>query len=123
MGKRIFRVTLLYLGAAAAALGYLLLVRKLGFGIPCILHETTGFLCPGCGLTRAMVAVSKGELAAAISYNAFLIPYVLYVGWFLTGVTVRYIKGKKDPLFFGPSSLHIVMLCATVLYGIARNLV
>ncbi len=116
-------VCLIWSAAALAALLYLLFVRLVGFGVPCVLYELTGFSCPGCGLTRAAVALSRGELGEALTYNAMLLPYVGYVGWLTVRASVRYVRGEKDPLFFGPNFVHIAFLVATVIFGVVRNIV
>jgi hypothetical protein len=41
--------------------------------IPCVFHETTGFYCPGCGMTRAVHAALHGHLLAAIRFNPLMI--------------------------------------------------
>jgi hypothetical protein len=49
-------------------------------GIPCLFRATTGFECPGCGLTRACVAFARGDPARAIAFNP-LSPFVVgFVG-------------------------------------------
>jgi hypothetical protein len=43
-------------------------------GLPvdlCVLHATTGLPCPGCGMTRAISAISQGELSVALGLNPF----------------------------------------------------
>ncbi len=43
-------------------------------GLPidlCVLHRTTGFPCPGCGMTRAISAISQGEFSVALGLNPF----------------------------------------------------
>ncbi len=47
-----------------------------GLGVDlCWLHALTGLPCPGCGMSRAVAAVSQGELRVALGAN----PFVLFV--------------------------------------------
>jgi hypothetical protein len=39
--------------------------------IPCLFHLITEIPCPGCGMTRACVALSQGQIAAAWGYHPF----------------------------------------------------
>ena len=120
---RLLRVCLIWGGAGLAAVLYVLFVRLTGFGLPCVLHELTGLSCPGCGLTRAAVALSRGAWREALSYNAMLLPYVGYVGWLTVRASLRYVKGVRDVWFFGPNAVHIAFLAATVVFGVARNFI
>lgn len=69
-------------GAAVLALGALVVV--LGFLIhrsspllpKCPVHETTGFHCPGCGVTRAARALLHGDPGAAFRFNPLVMTLV-----------------------------------------------
>jgi len=37
----------------------------------CLLHASTGLPCPGCGMTRALSAISQGEFGIALGLNPF----------------------------------------------------
>ena len=39
--------------------------------IPCILHLVTDIPCPGCGMTRACIALTHGHFADAWRYHPF----------------------------------------------------
>lgn len=45
------------------------------FGIPCPFHFITGLVCPGCGMTRALLLVGQLQWGAAFLQNplAFLL--------------------------------------------------
>ena len=58
------RRALSVLGAFAAIVAVLYLLD-----IGCIFRFFTGVACPGCGMTRAWLAVLRGDLAAAIAYH------------------------------------------------------
>ena len=42
--------------------------------MPCLFHAMTGFYCPGCGGTRAVAALLRGDLVSSFCYH----PLVLY---------------------------------------------
>ena len=48
----------------------------------CPLYEKTGYYCPGCGGTRAMIAISNGRILESLYYHPFvtymLICYIEY---------------------------------------------
>lgn len=50
----------------------------------CVLRQTTGVSCPGCGTQRAVHALLHGDIAAAWGFNALfvvLIPVVAFLVW------------------------------------------
>ena len=51
---------------------------KNGQGFPCLVHLLTGFYCPGCGGTRAIRLLLKGELIKSFCYHPF-VPYLALV--------------------------------------------
>jgi Protein of unknown function (DUF2752) len=53
----------------------------------CILYNTTGLYCAGCGATRAVFALLHGRVLDALHDNALFVaalPWLLYLaGWYL----------------------------------------
>jgi len=50
---------------------FILIVAFMYFsGIHCLIRTVFGIVCPGCGLTRAILAALRLDLAAAFGYNA-----------------------------------------------------
>ena len=52
----------------------ILLVTANMFGVSlwrCFFHDYTGMPCPGCGLTRGMSALARGDLAKAVAWHPF----------------------------------------------------
>lgn len=49
------------------------------FGIPCIFQKFLGIPCPGCGMTRALVALLHFDFAGALKLNAgiYVMPVVI----------------------------------------------
>lgn len=44
-------------------------------GIPCAFHASTGLPCPGCGLTRSVMALLHGQVRESVNFHPF--------GWML----------------------------------------
>ncbi|MDO5416282.1 MAG: DUF2752 domain-containing protein [Lachnospiraceae bacterium] len=49
-----------------------------GQGFPCLFHMLTGLYCPGCGGTRAIRLLLRGEVAKSFVYHPF-VPYLALV--------------------------------------------
>ncbi len=61
-------------------------------GLPgCIILKTTGFYCPGCGATRAVLALLRGRFLTAIKYNMGLCT----LGIICVAVYLEYVSNKK----------------------------
>ena len=53
----------------------------------------TGYPCPGCGLTRGVLAIIRCDYQTAIRYNATSILWLIFIIWFCYK---RYIKGYDE---------------------------
>lgn len=60
--------------AAVAVLLYRFPPGKYRFWPPCVFHRLTGLYCPGCGNTRALAALLRGDVAGSLAWNVLLIP-------------------------------------------------
>lgn len=72
-------------------IAYFVILKKYLYSL-CPLVILTGFPCPGCGLTRAGVAVLHLDFARAWKIHPFIFPIIILAGIF---VTERYILQKK----------------------------
>lgn len=91
---------------------------------PCLFANVTGLPCPGCGMTRAMGALVRGEGSTAMQFHPFA-PGFLALGLLvaLVALTPRNLHGglvriierlevkTRAPTFF---------LLAAVIYGLLR---
>lgn len=84
---------------------YFVIGRKFLYSL-CPMVIMTGFPCPGCGLTRAMFMVLRGDFAGAWKMHPFIYGVIILVGWF--GVR-RYIQ-RKETKSLGK---WVILLCRT----------
>lgn len=59
-----------YLAVLVMAISFIFPLGGLGFDL-CPLHALTHLPCPGCGMSRAISAISQGQLSVAAALNPF----------------------------------------------------
>ena len=110
-----------------AALLVWLLVRTDPAGggqlLPCLFRQLTGLDCIGCGATRALSALLHGELAAAFSYNAFLLIWLPWLAWTLLSWWLQAVCGRQVlPRPRESRWLPIALLASALAFLVLRNL-
>jgi hypothetical protein len=113
-------------GVAAMAIGIAAVwyfdPTSVSFLPACPLYKTTGYACPGCGLTRGFHALFHGDVLTALDFNA-LTPLVAI---FLTYIFVAMfsVAARGRALVFGNWNLVLlwVALGLLIVFGIIRNL-
>ncbi len=97
----------------------LFLKMRFGVNIYCMTHQLFGLYCAGCGITRLLVSLVKGDPYTAFRYNPFLfITMIPMAGVYLYG-SYLWIKNKALPSGIGIAV--IVWGVMAVLFGILRN--
>lgn len=116
-----FSAVNLILSAALLAIGSGAVSPDL-FG-QCAFLSATGFYCPGCGGTRALFCLARGDWLGALGHYPALVYYVLLSTVFLAGHGIRLACGGALPaLRIRP--VYFAVLLALILGGWAvRNLV
>ena len=109
----------------AALLGvgvcYYLFYSLTGFGIPCVIKKVTGLQCPGCGMTRAMVALIHGDLPGAYEYNSLSITLLPLLAVYLCYRGYRYVKGTEFAFRWWEILFLTAGLVIALGYGFWRN--
>ena len=79
----------------------------------CNFYTTTGFYCPGCGGTRAVFALFRGDVLTSVFYHP-VVPYAAIVGgWFMITQTIERISHGKWKV-----AMHFRMIYVYLLLGI-----
>lgn len=120
MKNRPLRAFLFYLTATVGAGCYYLLAHCFSLSIPCIFRTVTGWLCPGCGITRMMLHLGSGDLAAAFGDNPVLFCLLPIFLFYMVAMTVRYLKGMS--LTNKAMDLGVWIITGILIFwGILRN--
>jgi hypothetical protein len=92
----------------------------------CPVNSALGLDCPGCGLTRAALALLQGDLGSALSLHAFA--PLLVMGAFLYGA-VRLLPGRSRASLLRSVGrldrrwrLSAILACGLVAYWLARQI-
>ena len=86
---------------------------KLNIHIPCLFNKVTGYECPGCGITRASLALLDGNFYQAFRYNMLL--------FILTPLYVLHAIFEKVSLIKQRNIIMTTMLVLSALFFILRN--
>ena len=108
--------------AVAAAVAVFYILAKLGIGIPCLFNRITGLLCPGCGNSRAALALMRLDIGAAFGYNLMFPVEFLYIAWVVFWCCRAYLQGK--PFAYKPPCLWLdgTVLAVVLLWWLIRNI-
>ncbi len=114
------------LACMGGAVGYTLAsnpaAADAGAAPTCLLKYTTGFVCPGCGGTRAAWYLLHGDIPAAARHHAiftFAVPFLLYmyVAW-----AGRRLFGWKLPELTISPGVMITFISVWGVWSVLRNL-
>ena len=116
--KRVFWITV----CVAAGAGLYAALALLGIGLSCPIRQVTGLQCPGCGNSRAALALLRFDFAASFQYNPLFMAQAGYILWVYVISCIRYVRGKR-PLYEPPLPwMDIVLLVVFLGWGILRNI-
>ena len=119
--KRILFVVGLTAMLIAAGLFLAFLVR-MGLTVFCPVNKLTGLLCPGCGNTRATLALLRLDLKAMLRFNLLYPLEMMYIARVYILCARNYIQNGKFQYHLRPDWMDIVCLSAVVIWAILRNI-
>ena len=118
--NRKVHILLLCLGCAVLA-GIFCLLRHTGHGIHCLIYERTGYLCPGCGNSRAVMALLQLQFREALGYNPLFPLEFGYIAWVYIRCCREYLRGGRFTYRPPVPWMDTAILIIVVLWGILRN--
>lgn len=89
---------------------------------PCLFHRLTQLQCPGCGATRAVALLLKGDVTAALRHNAMLVVATPPLLWSAGRSLWPWVQGQKPPATRIHPGIIAGVLLSLALFGLVRNL-
>ena len=87
--------------------------------IPCVFNLITGYYCPGCGATRAVLALLHGDVYQAFRYNSIIfidVPILLIICFLQS----KFNNSKVIKIV--TQVILILLAILTIAYGVLRNI-
>lgn len=101
---------------------YYIFIRITGLAIPCVFRKITGLLCPGCGLTRAVLACARLDFARAFAYNQYICIALPVLAYLIIRCDYIYVKYGNKKLSLIDNILIYMCIVGAVAFAILRNL-
>mgnify|MGYP002518616994 FL=1 len=121
--KRIRKLILSLLIIIIMLIFFLYLNKNYGFYIPCLFHKLTNLYCPGCGITRCIVSLLKGNISEAFKYNQLVFILLPFLTIYFIYKIYLYLTNSQDKIIKKiPNITWIILLIITILFGILRNI-
>lgn len=92
--------------------------------IPCTFYLATGFYCPACGGTRAVISLFHGDILNALKSNAVITLCAIPAAVFIIRIWLGAAFNKPEYLKFGKKAIIAISVftAALILFGIIRNI-
>ena len=101
---------------------YLIVGKIAHFYIPCPIHELTNLYCPGCGVTRMLLAILRLDFYKAFRYNP--LAFILLPVAIVLVIDNLYKSYKnKTPIYKKiDDKIWYILIFILIVYGILRNI-
>lgn len=122
MRTRVKKLSLAISIVIFAGIGYIVLWRVTGEGLPCIFHQITGLYCPGCGTGRMMMSFLGLNFVQAFRYNPAVFVGLPFIVYYLVATAIAYIKGYAKKTGTIETIIIIILFILILGLGALRNI-
>ena len=105
-----------------AGILYCILMLVSDIRIPCIFYKITGVQCPGCGMSRAILALMHGKWKQAFYYNRLSITLLPVLLLYLLYRSKKYIDDGRVNFHLWEIVFLLCSFIVTIGYGVTRNM-
>ncbi len=90
---------------------------------PCIYYTTAHIYCPGCGFTRAVEALMRGDVLLSLRQNPLLIIGMVLLAVYYIGFLVRAFGGSLKIKFLHSTGILWASLIFLSVFTVLRNVI
>ncbi|MGN1306887.1 MAG: DUF2752 domain-containing protein [Faecousia sp.] len=120
--QRLFRLLRNIGIACLLGSAYALICTHFGVNIPCPFRKLTGFLCPGCGVSRLCLCLLHLDFAGAWAANPVIFSLLPLAAVLALRFSIRYVKSGCRRLTKTETVLTYAACAVLLVYGVVRNL-
>ena len=107
--------------AGVVCLAYYLMLVFFHIGVPCVFHEITGLLCPGCGVTHMILYMLVLDFQSALESNQLLFVIQPLIYYFIIKYYICWLLGRKNTLSLFENIIVYILIGCCVVFFIWRN--
>lgn len=119
--KRLFQVVKPVVQVLLAGIIYVIFIKLTGWAIPCPIKLVTGKFCPGCGISRMLLAMLRLDFKGAYYANRllfFLLPVILVYALIKA---IHFIKTGKNEQRLPEHIAILIITILTIIFWVLRN--
>lgn len=84
--------------------------------LPCVMRTLTGYVCPGCGGTRAAFALMHGHILLSLLYHPIVLYATLILLWFVISQSIERLSRGRLPI--GLHYHNSIIIAGFVIFGV-----
>ena len=88
---------------------------------PCVSYTLLHFHCPGCGLTRSVLALLNGDIPLSIRQNFIPVLSIIVCAWLYVEL-ICFVFNKKPPFTLLKTKYLWAFLIILLIYTVVRNI-
>lgn len=88
----------------------------------CMTYQFLGIYCPGCGMTRSVIALLHGDVLLSLRQNAFVIFAIIVAVVLYIRFALRFFGVQLKPLKLSKKAIYLFLIAAA-LYSVLRNFI
>ncbi len=118
MRREIFKIVLVIF----LLIVYLLVGNHFNIYLFCPIKKFLGLYCPGCGVTRMLYSILKGQFYQAFRYNPLIFISLPFIVIYYMDYLYSNTKNKDTKLHFLEPGIWYFLIAIFIIYGILRNI-